>query len=60
MMSREDMSRAFPSLKENVRVTIIDALPNILPMFDRKLVQFAEKRLMSEGVQVYECVLYCW
>ena len=36
---RDDVSVKFPHLdKEEIRITLFDALPHVLPMFDQKLV----------------------
>lgn len=53
----QDMSRSFPHLKKYVKITLIEAMPNILTMFDKKLVEFAEESLVSGGVDVRKSTL---
>lgn len=38
----EDLSKWMPSLSKELNVTLVEALPNILNMFDKSLIQYAE------------------
>lgn len=43
---------AFELSKEGYKVTLIDAMPNILPMFSDKLVQIVKKELEKYGIDL--------
>lgn len=49
---REDMSRLYPQLMEHVNITVYDVADKILPMFDKKLGQYALEHIANEGVEV--------
>lgn len=42
---KDDLKRAFPQVANKVKISLIEALPNILPMFDKSLIEYAEKKL---------------
>lgn len=42
-----DISASFPQVADRVRVSLVEALPKILPMFDPLLVDYTEKKLNS-------------
>lgn len=47
-----DARRHYPSIhKSDVGVTVIEALPSILPGFNRKLAEFAMRRMQDKGVR---------
>lgn len=47
-----DMVRAFPEHKGKVKVTLIEALPHILTMFDKHLQEYTEEYFQKEGISV--------
>lgn len=49
---RDDMSRLYPQLMEHVNITVYDVADKILPMFDKKLGQYALEHFATEGVEV--------
>ena len=49
---QQDLSTCFPNQAKHVKVTLIEAMPSILAMFDKDLVQYAEERLTNVGVDV--------
>jgi len=48
----EDLRRVYPSLIHHVNITIYDVAPKILPMFDKKLAEYALKLFKRDGIQV--------
>jgi NADH dehydrogenase len=49
---REDLCHLYPQLKEHVQITVYDVADKILPMFDKKLGQYAINHFNSEGVTI--------
>lgn len=48
-----DLKRTFPELKEKVKITLIEALPHILSMFDAAIIEKVEKKFQSTpGLEV--------
>lgn len=48
----DDLSRAFPELMSEVRITLLEASSGILNMFDRKLGEYALKRFARAKIDV--------
>jgi NADH:ubiquinone reductase (non-electrogenic) len=49
-----DLSQTFPEVADRVRISLVEALPKILPMFDSKLIEYTEQKLNStRKVQVW-------
>jgi len=42
---KRELTKAFPQVADRVRISLVEALPRILPMFDSKLVEYTEKKL---------------
>jgi NADH:ubiquinone reductase (non-electrogenic) len=49
---KHDMVKAFPEHKGKVKVTLIEALPRILTMFDKNLVDYTEKNFNKSHINV--------
>lgn len=48
-----DLKRTFPELKEKVKITLIEALPHILPMFDASIIERVERKFQSSpGLEI--------
>jgi len=41
---KQDLKRHFPKLGEHIKITLVEALPHILNMFDKQLISVVEKR----------------
>lgn len=41
---KKDLKKAFPEVSNKVRISILEALPQILPSFDKTLVEYVEKK----------------
>lgn len=48
----EDLRRLTPWLANDFKVTLVEALPNVLPSFSKHLINFAEKTLKDEKIEV--------
>eukprot|EP00124_Ichthyophonus_hoferi_P003148 Ihof_evm7s257 gene=Ihof_evmTU7s257 len=48
----EEVTRFFPTLKDKVKITLVEALPNVLSMFSRSLVEYAETKFSRERVEL--------
>ncbi|KAI6087531.1 FAD/NAD(P)-binding domain-containing protein [Hypoxylon rubiginosum] len=49
---RDDLTKTYPNLMEFVSITVYDVAPKVLPMFDKKLADYAMDRFKREGIQV--------
>lgn len=48
-----DVRKYYPNIKrEDIRVIVLEALPNILPGFSESLAKFAQEKLMGHGVEI--------
>ncbi|KAI1760138.1 FAD/NAD(P)-binding domain-containing protein [Hypoxylon sp. FL1150] len=49
---RDDLKKTYPDLMKHVSITVYDVAPKVLPMFDKKLADYAMDRFNREGIQV--------
>ncbi len=48
-----DVRKYYPNIKrEDIRVIVLEALPNILPGFTESLAKFAQEKLLSRGIEI--------
>ncbi|MED6145616.1 External alternative NAD(P)H-ubiquinone oxidoreductase B3, mitochondrial [Stylosanthes scabra] len=48
----EDLSKLYPSLKNYVKITLLEAGDHILNMFDKRITEFAETKFKRDGIDV--------
>ncbi|KAG5020951.1 hypothetical protein JHK87_016806 [Glycine soja] len=48
----EDMAKLYPSLKDYVKITLLEAGDHILNMFDKRITEFAEQKFARDGIDV--------
>ncbi|KAI2613276.1 FAD/NAD(P)-binding domain-containing protein [Hypoxylon sp. NC1633] len=48
----EDLSKTYPDLMKFVSITVYDVAPKVLPMFDKKLADYAMNTFKREGIEV--------
>jgi len=48
----EDLRNWYPELAPKLRITLIEALPNVLPMFTRELIQYTESTFKENKINV--------
>lgn len=48
----EDLRKWIPEIKDNFHVTLIEALPNVLPMFSKQLIDYTESSFKEEHITI--------
>ncbi|KAJ2724708.1 NADH:ubiquinone oxidoreductase [Coemansia sp. Benny D115] len=48
----EDLIKWVPHLAKKVKITLIEALPNVLPSFDKKLVDYTQAMFKKNGIDL--------
>ncbi|OGM49384.1 hypothetical protein ABOM_003602 [Aspergillus bombycis] len=48
----EDLKKQIPNLTDDFQVTLIEALPNVLPMLSKELIDYTEARLKEQTIRV--------
>ncbi|KAG8842705.1 NADH:ubiquinone oxidoreductase [Tulasnella sp. 330] len=49
---KDDLSAWYPELAQKLKITLIEALPNVLPMFSRELIQYTEGAFKEQKIDV--------
>ncbi|BDD59688.1 External alternative NADH-ubiquinone oxidoreductase mitochondrial [Monascus purpureus] len=47
-----DLKKWIPDIKENFHVTLVEALPNVLPMFSKQLIDYTESTFKEESITI--------
>ncbi|KAL5002618.1 hypothetical protein BDV10DRAFT_104910 [Aspergillus recurvatus] len=47
-----DLRKWVPEIQENFRVTLVEALPNVLPMFSKQLIDYTESTFKEESITI--------
>ncbi|CAG7850200.1 Probable NADH-ubiquinone oxidoreductase C3A11.07, mitochondrial; Flags: Precursor [Serendipita indica DSM 11827] len=48
----EDLKKWYPELADRVRITLIEALPNVLPMFSKQLIAYTESTFKQNKIDL--------
>ncbi|EQB48144.1 External alternative NADH-ubiquinone oxidoreductase [Colletotrichum gloeosporioides] len=48
----EDIKRLVPEIADRFKVTLIEALPNVLPSFSKQLIEYTEKTFQEEKIDI--------
>ncbi|KAK6526808.1 NADH:ubiquinone oxidoreductase [Arthrobotrys megalospora] len=48
----EDLRKWVPDIADRFKVTLVEALPNVLPMFSKALIEYTEKTFKDENISV--------
>lgn len=48
----EDLKKWIPEIKDNFHVTLVEALPNVLPMFSKQLIDYTESTFKEEEITI--------
>jgi NADH:ubiquinone reductase (non-electrogenic) len=48
----EDLLDWYPDLAEKLKITLVEALPNVLPMFSKSLIEYTEKHLNDSNIHL--------
>jgi NADH:ubiquinone reductase (non-electrogenic) len=49
----EDIKKLVPDISDRFRVTLIEALPNVLPMFSKQLIEYTESTFKEEKINIH-------
>ncbi|KAI9651814.1 MAG: NADH:ubiquinone oxidoreductase [Alyxoria varia] len=49
---RNDLKKWMPEIASNFKVTLVEALPNVLPMFSKQLIDYTEQTFDEESIQI--------
>lgn len=49
---QEDLLKWIPQIKDNFKVTLVEALPNVLPMFSKQLIDYTESSFKEEHIEI--------
>jgi NADH:ubiquinone reductase (non-electrogenic) len=47
-----DLRKWIPEIKDNFHVTLVEALPNVLPMFSKNLIDYTEQTFKEETIEI--------
>jgi NADH:ubiquinone reductase (non-electrogenic) len=47
-----DLKKWIPDITDNFKVTLVEALPNVLPMFSKQLIEYTEKTFSEETITI--------
>jgi NADH:ubiquinone reductase (non-electrogenic) len=48
----EDLQKWVPQIKDDFHVTLVEALPNVLPMFSKQLIEYTESAFKEEHITI--------
>lgn len=48
----EDLKKWIPDIQKNFHVTLVEALPNVLPMFSKQLIDYTESTFKEEAITI--------
>ncbi|CAK4032097.1 External alternative NADH-ubiquinone oxidoreductase, mitochondrial [Lecanosticta acicola] len=48
----EDLRKWMPEIQDNFHVTLVEALPSVLPMFSKSLIDYTEKTFKEETIEI--------
>jgi NADH:ubiquinone reductase (non-electrogenic) len=48
----EDIKKLIPDIADRFKVTLIEALPNVLPMFSKQLIDYTESTFKEEHIEI--------
>ncbi|AEO69154.1 d2d3bdd6-c68d-4bef-9399-5ef3a61d829d [Thermothielavioides terrestris] len=49
----EDIKKLVPEISDRFRVTLIEALPSVLPMFSKQLIEYTESTFKEEKINIH-------
>lgn len=49
---QEDLLKWVPGIKDYFKVTLVEALPNVLPMFSKQLIDYTESSFQEEHIEI--------
>ncbi|KAI8886937.1 FAD/NAD(P)-binding domain-containing protein [Backusella circina FSU 941] len=49
----EDLSNWFPELAGKIKITLVEALPNVLPAFSKQLIDYTESTFKEQNISIH-------
>ncbi|KAL1921307.1 uncharacterized protein VTP21DRAFT_11023 [Calcarisporiella thermophila] len=49
---KEDLSKWYPEIANKLKITLIEALPNVLPAFSKQLIEYTESRFKEQNIEI--------
>lgn len=49
---QEDLRSWYPELANNIRITLVEALPSVLPMFSKQLIDYTESTFKEAKIDI--------
>ncbi|KAJ2004609.1 NADH:ubiquinone oxidoreductase [Coemansia thaxteri] len=49
---QDDLSQWYPELAKKIRITLVEALPNVLPAFDKKLIDYTQSTFDENRITI--------
>lgn len=49
---QNDLRKWIPEIQDNFHVTLVEALPNVLPMFSKNLIDYTEETFKEESIEI--------
>lgn len=49
---QDDLSQWYPELAKRIRITLVEALPNVLPAFDKKLIDYTQSTFKENRITI--------
>lgn len=50
--SKEDLKSWYPELASRIRITLVEALPNVLPSFSKELIAYTERTFKESDIDI--------
>ncbi|KAJ2507522.1 NADH:ubiquinone oxidoreductase, partial [Coemansia sp. RSA 2049] len=49
---KDDLAHWYPKMADRVRITLVEALPNVLPAFDKKLIDYTQSTFLENKITI--------
>jgi NADH dehydrogenase FAD-containing subunit len=49
---QDDLKSWYPELAGRIRITLVEALPSVLPMFSKQLIEYTESTFKEEKIEI--------
>ncbi|KAI8575430.1 hypothetical protein K450DRAFT_261988 [Umbelopsis ramanniana AG] len=50
---KEDLASWYPELAEKIKITLVEALPNVLPAFSKQLIDYTETTFKEQNITIH-------
>lgn len=48
---KNDLRSRYPELPDKLKITLVETLPNVLPLFSRELIQYTESTFKEQNIE---------